>query len=795
MTLLSRLKSRTRGIRNTKMSSGRRISPRKTIPRKNYTEDDDWDEDEEAMVIDTTKPRNSSKKKTSSEDIHAATISIEDDTKDQDRPEATVSSAEVSNNDYEDDPLGLKEEANEWLLEQLVPGNETTVRHQLHILPRKGGEIPTKAYQDAMSEYFRRLVIHEKTCSAQPIQPVLVALGVNRTTMKGFLNDYRLPRNAQYLYFPTLQSNGLYDGALFMSYYRGREHLDVSNKISSYANCWVAGYSDYIKSSFNSGVVTTMQNSQDRPDFRILPRRANRDHEGGDVDPLYDDHRPHTRFYFEMNYRNQNIVPLRMQGLKLMKPEYTRVFLGGYVHIVNETKLEYEMALVLWRKKTNGSIVVKDAVSFGTVDLGRHTIEKFNTDMENSLPPVTKWRRPTDVDDLTPNRVSNPSSYPKEWTLNVKFRDIFYKVSSSSSGDSKGPEYVTAKKSIQKEDLEIGLWKMSSCFYTNYLEGKRSMPKPFETLVQEGELSSSSSTNSSDEDDKEENEAKANHHGNKEEAAAAAAAAADSGVNDDEEDFQNSDLEDYKNSNTSTAAAASTTITPSPKPSISRENEEVFSSEDSEDDEFVPATITRTTDATRNEKPSKSKIVFTVDDKDDDSDDVTVYILSSDNEEDGSDTATAKAAAAVASKKVQTSPKKSQKTTTTTKSDDDSFKVQSSEDDSDEECFYKTSVFDSKRKPRKENPDNETSNPLKKKKTKKAPSTAPVVTPLVATKRSAIEASSSEDELPLAKPKKKARRKFLTSSPPKAKKRNRGSSLSPSRKKIRKQFGVGKYSV
>ena len=376
---------------------------------------------------------------------------------------------------FEEDPFGLREEANAWLqAEMVVPHGEESYLlpvncyRPLVLSMSNDSPIPAAQFQKAATEYEER----SNTSSSERVRPVLVAVGVNDRTMRRFIDDEKGPlKKARYLFFPTLTWNGRRRGALFMTYMPGPTHGGVDAKFIHMAENWI-NKNPAIETVLGTGCSSGASNAV-QPDHRIFPFKKYRDRNGNDIDRAHKD-LPHTRMYWEVEYDHRDVVGLRQHGAYLMKRSpYTRLFLGATVSKPDEVDSSYEAAIVLWGKDDNNdTISVLDAVSFGTKDLSEQTKQDWSEHRANRLPAVgiNQWRRPARAG-ATPVELVSPT--PEQWLLKVPCNGLLYKVMTGKKNANGDYQYIVDTLGDDLNDMDVDLLRMSYTIYMKTSAGEK----------------------------------------------------------------------------------------------------------------------------------------------------------------------------------------------------------------------------------------------------------------------------------------------------------------------------------
>lgn len=339
--------------------------------------------------------------------------------------------------DFEDNPYGLKGNAQEWLEQDMEPfGEEGNLDHEScyrpHLIDSESSiadEKLTKEAQEhldkAATEYWKRAEKADKETIKKPIQPVLVLLGISKKKME-MLIEKEVLGSGRFLYFPTLTWRGDKEDALFVTYMPGPEHGWTDGCFAGEVYSWakVSGLKKFLGLGTSSGGKKDIQ-----PDLRILPRLEYRDSSTRDKDQG-NKNNPHTRFYWQCEFSNLNIVNLRQHGKTLMdRTHYTRLFAGCKFTSPTQEDPDFEAAVVLWGKNDDTNVIeVLDAISFGSRELSDNSLAYFSTPEASMLPPVRNWRRPGNADACPwrpPNHWENPEP---EWVLRIPIKSLLYKV-------------------------------------------------------------------------------------------------------------------------------------------------------------------------------------------------------------------------------------------------------------------------------------------------------------------------------------------------------------------------------
>ena len=378
--------------------------------------------------------------------------------------------------DFEDNPYDLKDDAQKWLEEDMKPFgpegylvDKTCYRPHLigsnsSISDEKLKKRIQEHLEKAGAEYGKRVKKADAEKIKKPIQPVLVLLGVSKKMM-GMLNEQDALGFGQFLYFPTLRWNGD-QGALFMTYMPGPAHGFSDTEFTKQAGVWVErnDLDEYLLLASNTGGYGKKQ-----PDLRILPRNSSKDSQGNDEDRS-NDNTPHSRFYWEIEDTNRDIIGLRVHGKKLMtRTEYTRLFAGcKFTGPTAENPTTFEAAVVLWGKNDANEIEVLSAIDFGSRELIQDSKDEWSKDLASMLPPVpeTMWNRPADAGERPWKSSSDVKNPEPEWVLQIPIESLLYKVTAYESDEylispsaQRGGRYVLDGTEVT--DLEINIKKIA----------------------------------------------------------------------------------------------------------------------------------------------------------------------------------------------------------------------------------------------------------------------------------------------------------------------------------------------
>ena len=371
--------------------------------------------------------------------------------------------AEKSNHEFEDNPLGLKNKAEGWLIEEVSRVDPTLYSYHTGDSP-----ISKEHVANAKEEYQKRTEQEDKEEIPGQIHPVLVALGLSQKAMKSLIDGGTLGKG-QFLYFPTLTLDGKQQGALFLIYLAGGPHGRVNEEFIECVGDFRKGKKRILAAAVDSG-----DNDSVQPDWRSYPQDQCRNHDDRDGDnDIRNDMGGHTRIFWECEYQNRKIVELRSHGKVLMdQTEYARIFVGCKFSKKEkkkkDTKPTFEMAVVVWGKNEANEIEVLSAVSFGS----RHLCEKSFTDWsvsdDNMLPPVRReqWRRPNNADDEPWKSDDDEPENNDEWRINISVKSIMYKVSVPNENvyindrmEERNGKYFYNNREMT--DLQLNLWEMA----------------------------------------------------------------------------------------------------------------------------------------------------------------------------------------------------------------------------------------------------------------------------------------------------------------------------------------------
>lgn len=125
-------------------------------------------------------------------------------------------------------------------------------------------------------------------------------------------------------------------------------------------------------------------------------------------------------------------MEIRQRGKKYMQQsEYVRLFLAAKFY--EKEGDGFEACVVLWEKTgPNNNVVVRAAVSIGTMDLSDEHKQEFSAGMQQDRlvgVAMDGWSRPR-------------QSHPAEWVLTVPHQGLIYKVRGDERTDGTRP-YLT----------------------------------------------------------------------------------------------------------------------------------------------------------------------------------------------------------------------------------------------------------------------------------------------------------------------------------------------------------------
>lgn len=347
--------------------------------------------------------------------------------------------------DFEDNPCDLKDDAQKWLEEDMKPFgaegclmDKTCYRsHRIGSTSSISDEKLKKRIQEhlekAGAEHGKRVKKADAEKIKKPIQPVLVLLGVSKKMMD-MLNDKDALGFGQFLHFPTLRWNGD-QGALFMTHVPGPAHGAPDTTFACEAGVWATrnDLDGYLTLASNTGGCGKPQ-----PGLRIYPLKRSKDSQGNDEDKS-NQMNPHSRFHWEIEHTNRDIIDLRKHGKSLMtRTECTRLFAGcKFTGPTEENPKTFEAAVVLWGKNDANEIEVLKAIDFGSRELIPESKDDWSGDLASMLPPVpaTTWNQPADSGDRpwkSPRGLKNPEP---EWVLQIPIESLLCKVTAYESDE------------------------------------------------------------------------------------------------------------------------------------------------------------------------------------------------------------------------------------------------------------------------------------------------------------------------------------------------------------------------
>lgn len=387
----------------------------------------------------------------------------------------TLGETPLKEDKLEEDPYGLKNDAQGWL-EHDMKSHQPQDYRPLRINTDDDKNLKEdikKARDKAVTEYGKR--VREQVEKAdeentmEPIRPVLVAFGVSKKNMEMFHYEEALG-SGRFLYFPTLNWIGEEGGALFLTYMAGPWHGAVDSAFLYGTNKWMdnSGLKYTLDYAANSGGYGKTQ-----PDGRIYPAPTSRDG-GEDRDDANVD-LPYSRLYWECEHKNRNIIELRKLGFDLMNGKrYTRLFLGCKFEARDQNN-RFEASIVLWGKPDGEeeTIRVLEAISFGSKDIGDTSKNQWESDGgANKLPAVDpdEWKRPQDAGDCPYTQIIDVDTDPNnEWKLNIPFECLLYKVKAPDSNqyilDLQDENGRTMLHGTPMENLVINLKFMARKLY------------------------------------------------------------------------------------------------------------------------------------------------------------------------------------------------------------------------------------------------------------------------------------------------------------------------------------------
>lgn len=364
------------------------------------------------------------------------------------------------NND--DDPFGLREQAETWLMAQLKATTEKSSSSNSYTpldASTTGGEIPETHWDEAFNEFWRRFMdgtVTDSNCNADDGPSILlVATGVKEDWTPG-----EELRKAKFLFFPDLKcGDGTTTSALFITYMPGKQHGAADFCFATKdVGRWIGtnDLDDVLNGGLSSG-----DHNKPQPDCRFFPfdelRDGDQDNDPDNGDEAY------SRLLWEVEYKNRNPIHMLRNGKRLMKSEYNRLYLAAKFYEPDSKDGKIEAAIVLWGRNNDDSIEVMEAVSFGTKDLSEKHKEQFAGEEEKDcLVGVREdeWRRPN----VFPPNYPKPSdpfgsdAEREQFLLNIPVKEILYKI---RVGETNGVVYFTDTPSIENvTELKIDLRRL-----------------------------------------------------------------------------------------------------------------------------------------------------------------------------------------------------------------------------------------------------------------------------------------------------------------------------------------------